>query len=142
MPETGDREFLGSVAIGGDSGQVNRFGQLLQMKSAHALIDLSSPSAPGLIPAGAIPVGVTARVTTTITGVTGWDLGTSADPDRWGAALALPVDTTSDGADWTDPAVEMFTAATDVEIAPVGGAFTAGFVRVIVHYLQATPPTS
>lgn len=103
-------------------------------------------TASGLIPAGAIPIGVTTRVTTAITGATGYDAGDGVDQDAWGANIAVALGTTSDNTDWTGAGaavpLNMYPAANDLVLTPIGGAFTAGVVRVTVHYIDVIAPTS
>lgn len=88
-----------------------------------------------LIPKGAVVVGVTCKVTTLITGATSFDIGTAADPDRFGAGIAVALGTTSDNTNWTAGTIECFTAATSIILTAVGGNFTAGAVYVSVQYL-------
>jgi hypothetical protein len=93
-------------------------------------------------PAGSIPIGVTMRVTTGVTGATGIDVGDGSDQDRWGANIAPALGTVSDNADWTDTTLKVQPAATDVVLTALGSSFTAGAVRLTAHYLEAVPPTS
>jgi hypothetical protein len=112
--------------------------QRLAVTSATATLTAmsgASVTATALIPDGAVVVGVTARVTTAITGATGFEIGTAGDPDRWGDITGTAVGTTSDNRDWTAGTIECFTAATDVVITAKTSDFTAGAMRVVVHYL-------
>ncbi len=102
----------------------------------------ASVSASSLIPAGAVVLGVTARVTTAITGATGFDIGDGVDQDRWGANIATALDTTSDNSDWTAQTITNFASANDVVLTALTSGFTAGAVRVTVHYTSPTAPTS
>ena len=102
----------------------------------------ASVTATGLIPAGAFIIGITARVTTAITGATTWDLGDGTDVDRWGAALALAAGTLVDPTDYTVAGFGQFSSASDVVLTANVANFTAGAVRITVHYLDLTPPTS
>lgn len=96
------------------------------------------------IPAGATVVGVTTRVTTTITGCTSIQIGDGTDVDRFGNAIALTAGTTTTNADWTVTSAPVYAAATVIRITAVGGgaSFTAGAMRVCVYYLAPTAPTS
>jgi hypothetical protein len=96
----------------------------------------ASATATALIPDGAVVVGVTARVTTEITGSTGFLIGTAGDPDRWGDITGTAVGTTSDNTNWTAGTVECFTSATDVVISEKTAAFTAGAIEIAIHYLR------
>ena len=107
--------------------------------SSGATITLSNA-----IPAGCILMGVTARVTTTITGPTSWLLGVIGDTNQWGDTLVLTAGTTVDLTDLvgTSPP-EFFAAATDILITRGSASdFTAGVVSVTVHYIDMTAATS
>ena len=89
-----------------------------------------------IIPAGAVVVGVTCKVTTAITGATSFQLGTAADPDRFGAAIAITLGATSDNRDWTSGTIECFLPATSLVLTANGSNFTGGAVYVSVQYLS------
>jgi hypothetical protein len=89
-----------------------------------------------IIPAGAVVVGVTCKVTTAITGATSFQLGTAADPDRFGATIAIASGTTSDNQNWTSGTIECFPAATSLVLTANGSNFAAGAVYVSVQYLS------
>ncbi len=99
---------------------------------------MSGPSVTltNIIPAGAVVVGVTCKVTTAITGATSFDIGTATDVDRFGAAVGIALGATSDNRNWTSGAVECFPAATSLILTANGGNFTAGAVYVSVQYLS------
>lgn len=96
----------------------------------------ASVTASALIPAGAIVVGVTAKVLTAITGATSWQLGTAADPDRFAAAGGIALGSTTDNRNWTSGALECFLTATDIILTANGSNFTAGAVYVSVQYIR------
>jgi hypothetical protein len=89
-----------------------------------------------IIPAGAVVVGVTCKVTTAITGATSFQLGTAGDPDRFGATIAIAAGTTSDNRDWTSGTIECLPAATSLILTANDSNFTAGAVYVSVQYLS------
>jgi hypothetical protein len=95
----------------------------------------ASVTATGLIPAGAVVMGVTSRVSTLITGADGYQIGTAADADRWADKTGVAVGTTTDNRDWTAGTIENFAAATDVIVTAKTANFTAGAIVVTVHYL-------
>lgn len=99
-------------------------------------------TATNLIPAGSFITGVTIRVTTTITGATTFDIGDGTDVDRWGAAILLPAGTTTSIADFTADGFGQFVAANNVVLTANGANFTAGAVRVTVHYVNLVAATS
>jgi hypothetical protein len=81
-------------------------------------------------------------VTTTITGATSFDIGDGTDVDRWGAAIALTSGTTTSLANITISNPVYYAAATNVVLTANGANFTAGAVRLTVHYLTLTAATS
>jgi len=99
----------------------------------------ASVTATGLIPAGAVVMGVTSKVTIglgTGNGTTGYKIGTGADDDRWGDITGTAAGTTSDNRDWTAGTIECFPAATDVIVTAVGGNFDAtGDIYLSVQYM-------
>jgi len=107
--------------------------RISQTATAGATITLT-----GLIPDGAVVMGVTTKVTTALTGgVTGYQIGTAADPDRWGIATTATLGTTTDNRDWTAGTIECFTAATDVILTATGANFSGtGVIYVSIQYLR------
>jgi hypothetical protein len=99
----------------------------------------ASVTATGLIPAGAVVMGVTSKVTTALgtgNGTTGYKIGTAADDDRWGAITGTATGTTSDNRDWTVGTIECFPAATDVIVTATGGNFNGtGVIYLSVQYM-------
>jgi hypothetical protein len=96
----------------------------------------ASVTATSLIPAGAVVVGVTAKVLTAVTGATSWQLGTAADPDRFAAAGGIALGSTTQNADWTAGGIECFPAATNLILTANGSNFTAGSIQISVQYLR------
>jgi len=95
-----------------------------------------------LIVLGSFIIGVTIRVTTTITGATTFDIGDGTDVDRWGAGIALAAGTTTTIADFTADGFGQFAASGDVVLTANGSNFTAGAVRIVVHNMHLKGPTS
>jgi hypothetical protein len=99
----------------------------------------ASVTAAGLIPAGAVVMGVTSKVTTalgTTNSTAGYKIGTAADDDRWGDIAGTAIGTTSDNRNWTSGTIECFTAATDVIVTATGGNFDAtGVIYLSVQYM-------
>lgn len=96
------------------------------------------------IPAGALVLAVTARVTTTITAAvsTSWSIGTGAIPTDWGTGLAFAAGTTVSGANYVTTTPQIFPAATNVVCTMNVDTATAGAIRTVVYYIDVTPPTS
>ena len=99
----------------------------------------ASVTATALIPAGAVVMGVTSKVTTalgTANGTTGYQVGTAADPDRWGAITGTALGTTSDNRNWTAGTIECFPTATNVIVTATGGNFNGtGVIYLSVQYM-------
>lgn len=99
-------------------------------------------TATNLVPAGSFIIGVTIRVTTTITGATTFDVGDGSDVDRWGAAILLPAGTTTSIVDFTANGFGQFTTANNVVLTVNGADFSAGAIRITVHYINLVAATS
>lgn len=124
-------------------GAVN--GQAFNIETASTnLTGLSgaTATATNLIPAGSIVFGVTVRVTTGITGATTFDIGDGTDVDRWGAARPIAAGTTTTAANFTITSVPIYASATSVVLTANGSNFTAGDVRVTVHFARLTAATT
>lgn len=105
------------------------------------------------IPANSLVLGVTVRVTTGITGInsTALQFGDSTTAARFGSIAAFTAGTTGvglaqlQGGISTDAAGPIVTSATAVRLTLSGGADntpSAGAVRVTIHYISLTAPTS
>ena len=117
------------------------------MKVESASIELTgltgaSVTATNLIPAGSLVLGVSCRVTTAITGASTFDVGDGADVDRFGGAIAISPNTTSDLTDTTVATPPIYAGDTDVVLTANVSDFTAGAVRITVHYITISAPTS
>lgn len=124
-------------------------GQALSIKHVEVSVNTSAGAtvtASNLIPAASLVIGVTARVTTVITGPASWQIGDGTTANKWGNALALTAGTTTSIANFLAAAASptYYLAATNVVLTAVGGggAFTGGAVRLTVHYISLTPATS
>lgn len=96
----------------------------------------------GSLPAGSLIIGVTCRVTTAITGATSFAVGDGTDVDRWGAAIAVTLGTTSTLADCTVTTPPIYATAGAVVLTAGGSNFTGGVVRLTTHYLSVAAATS
>ena len=97
------------------------------------------------IPAGTIVFGLTARVTTEITGCTTFDVG-DADTDLYIDGMAVAAGTTGDlaNSNATLTAPKIYRSVTDLTVTAVGGAanFSAGALRLTIHYIDLVAATS
>lgn len=112
----------------------------------HTLAAAGTSTESGLIPDGALVLGISFRVKEAVTtsGATNtFDIGDGTDADRYGAAIAGAKDTTADGSDATADPTGFATAAGDIVFDGAGAeTFTAGVVRISVVYVQAAAPTA
>lgn len=152
-----DADFLGDVTVAGTlavTGAVTYSAAIESTSAQGSLLTFSTAeteetalsgatvSATDLIPAGAVVVGVVARVTTLITGATTFQIGDGTDADKWGDAIAVAADTTTSAADFTAAGPTLYAAATDVVLTATGSDFTAGAVRLTVHYYTVAAATA
>ncbi len=119
-------------------------GDFMEVKRTQVNFALSSGSSVTVasIPAGSFVVGITARVTTAVTGPTGFDIGDGVDVDRWGNSIAVALGTTVDITDYTASELSLFPTISDIVITSDGVDFTGGVVRIVVHHMSLSAPTS
>jgi len=89
-------------------------------------------------PNQSIILGVSLRVTTTITGATTFDCGDGTTAGRFGGSIGLTAGTTNQGT--IGPSGNY--GSTTVTLTANGANFTAGAVRVCLIYLELIAPTS
>jgi len=108
-------------------------------RATLASVSGATVTATGIIPDGAVVVGVTTKVTVALGtggGTSGYNVGDGSDPDRWGAITGTVAGTSSDNTNWTAGTIQAFTAASDIVITAVGGNFNGtGTIYVSVQYL-------
>ena len=88
------------------------------------------------IPAGALVIGVSARVTTAITGATGFTMGVAAEPSAFGAGFGAGLGTPAE----LPIAPRAFALATPVRVSAEGASFTGGALRLACHILAIGAP--
>lgn len=138
------KEFLTDPEFDSVTARGANGSSLLVTSNSEELTGLTgaSVSTTNLVPAGARLLYVTARVTTTVTGATSFNVGDATWADRWGSAIALAAGTTVDHTDATRDPESWDSAAQDVVLTAVGPNFTGGAVRVVAFYHLPTAPTS
>jgi hypothetical protein len=104
-------------------------------QTLSALSGASATTTGTFIPDGAVVVGVTTRVSTLLTGGTGYTIGDGTDADRWGDITGTAVGTTSDNRDWTAGTIECFTAGGNITLTAKTSNFTAGAIEICAFYL-------
>jgi hypothetical protein len=103
----------------------------------------ASVTASGLIPDGALLLGVTTKVTTALgvtNGTTGYTVGDGSDVDRWGDITGTASGTSSDNTNATVATAigAGFIAAQDVVLTAKTGNFDGtGVIRVTAFFLKA-----
>lgn len=107
------------------------------IEADHTLTIGANSVTGAVIPDKAVVLGVTARVTSAITGVSGWSLGVPGSTDRYGTGYGTALGAFAHGVTGQPQA---YYGATALEITAEGGAFTAGAVRLAVHLQEIVPP--
>ena len=95
----------------------------------------------GGIPANCIVVGITSRVTVVLPALaTNYDVGIGGATTRYTTNASGALYTTAPG---TDDGMRTYTGATDVLVTvDANPADNTGRIRLTVHYISLTPPTS
>jgi filamentous hemagglutinin family protein len=141
------------------TGTVKHLGanaQSTNIKQATVVVTTTAAAtatATNLIPAGATVIDITTRVTTAVTGdagFSGFDVGHSgtaivaADQNAFGDNVTPSVNETTDGTDSTVAGPIKFCTAANVVLTQRGGStFNAGgVVRITVHYISSTAPST
>ena len=134
-----------AATANGSNATVQTASELLTLSTAGLTTDTTA----NLLPAGAIILAVTARITTTITTTTDWKLGDATVADRFTIANATKTSgTTTIGLNqWiaTRTTAGMGpdqAAAAKVRVTCTGSNPGAGAIRITVWYVQLTAPTS
>jgi hypothetical protein len=99
-------------------------------------------TATNLIPDGAFLLGVSTRITTALTGSTGFSVGDGSDADLYGVQAAATQGSTTSNADatatWGNPQL----SAVSPVLTFSGGACTAGAIHVVAHFISIAAATS
>jgi hypothetical protein len=125
---------LNTLATGAN-GSLSKNGILEQFVSG---LSGASVNASVQIPAGALVKAVGMRVTTAITGPTSFEIGVSGTLAMFGSGLGIAAGSTNEGMIAPNP----FYSATTIILTGTGGSFSAGAVRLSIHYELFSPPTS
>lgn len=103
----------------------------------HALSAGSTSLTAAIIPTNAVVLGVTARVTSAISGASTWSIGVSGSPNRYGTMIGAAVNSTALGVTGQPQA---YYSDTEILISADNGAFTGGNIRIAVHLFEVSPP--
>lgn len=91
------------------------------------------------IPAHAMVIGVTGRVTTAVTGtLTDWRLGVSGSDNRYGSGLGLTLGAWVRG---LTTAPQTYFTDTDLVLTGNGGDFASGTIRLAIHLIRLNIPS-
>lgn len=90
------------------------------------------------IPAGALVLAVSLRITETVTGVSSFDCGVSGQPARFGSVANRRAGVTHVGSVAPVPS----DVSEGVRLTARGGSFLTGHVRLAIHYLACRAPWS
>lgn len=135
----------GQVAYSGALGVTGPNGQLAQVKSLSELTTIAAAATTDTaiqMPAGAIVLAVSVRVTVLIPTAATFTVGDSGSAARFntGASVLVAAGTTDKG---TKAGAYYNAGALAVRITPnLTPADATGRVRVTIHYLEISPPTS
>lgn len=95
----------------------------------------------GQLPAGALVIGVTARVTVSITGCTAWSLGSVVMPEAWGRSIDVTAGTTTTGvAILSGGLTPVGLVAQPALLTAIDGTFAGGSVLLRTYYLELGAP--
>jgi hypothetical protein len=106
-------------------------------ETEHALSAGPTSTTGPIIPDKAVVLGVTGRVTQTITGAASWQLGVARATERYGSGFGTAAGAFAQGVTGQPQA---YYGATPLLLTAAGGEFSGGTVRLAVHYLALTPP--
>lgn len=143
------RGLAGWAALGGGSGgpapavdvAVGAAGGTTGLAVAEELLsDLSGASVDSsiVIPNRAIVLGVSSRTVTAITGATSYDCGIAGETWKFGGSLGVAAGSINAGV--IGP--QAFYTDTAVRLTANGASFTAGAVRIAVHYATVGVPSA
>lgn len=112
---------------------------LRQVEIDHAIAAGATSETSAFIPDKAIVLGVTARVIAEISGAASWSLGVSGSPDRYGSGIGVGLNSIVTGVTGSPLA---YYGGSTLLLTGEGGDFDGGTVRIVVHYLELSPPRS
>jgi len=148
----GNLEVQGALQVAGTVAKYTTKGAATWVKTKTESVtfanDASKVTAGSIIVDGAMIMGVSGRVTTTLEGCTAVDVGDGADADLFANDVALAAGSTFTNADAT---AAFSTIANgdrpsdrnaEITVTAVTGNCTAGVVALTVHYIDVTAATA
>lgn len=137
------------IAWGGPLKQAMPNGAVIGLFSATELLTVAaaatSDTVGNLLPAGAVVVAVTCRVTVTIPTATSFTLKSLTDGIVYTGAVGVAAGSTDAGVThWITPSRIQSSVAQKIRLTITGSnpANNSGRVRITVYYFLPTPPTS
>ena len=115
-------------------------GAFTRLRTIEEEISVSGPNtaANTKIPNRAIVLGVSVYDTALISGATAFDVGTSDEPSKFGGSLGINQGDTNVGV--IGPTA--YYADTPIQLSAIGGDFTGGTVRLVLHVIECGPALS
>jgi hypothetical protein len=141
----GNGSVTGNYLHGDINNTINTNGQVFSVKALTELTTIAASATTDTaiqIPAGAIVLAVSVRVTATITCTANFTVGDSGSAARYntGSNVAKTAGTTDVG---TKAGAYYCASATSIRITPdTTPSDNTGRVRVTIHYILVTPPTA
>ncbi|HEX8347512.1 MAG TPA: hypothetical protein VF657_22680 [Actinoplanes sp.] len=120
-------------------------GALIRTKQIELTLTGTSVTWAAAIPAGAIVLGVTGRITQAITGATGYKAGVSGDDDRFVGRPDTTLGATFDPANMAveETFLRYYLVSTAILVGGLAGTtFTGGKIRLTLHYILLSAATS
>lgn len=124
-----------ATAISTTGGGIGGGLAQIQHKEFPVSLNAASNIFSGAIPANSLVLAVRTRVTTAITGATGFQVGVTGAVTRYADKNAVAVGTTVTPADYTETSPRYYAAATDLVVTAKTSNFTGGVMRVTVTYI-------
>lgn len=122
------------VALGANGSKIT----LAVLEQLVSGLSGASVTAPTPIPAGALVLACSARVTTAISGATSFSVGYTGSTSAFGSGLGVAAGSSNEGLVGPNP----FYSAANLVLTAAGSNFTGGAVRLALMYLAFTAPTS
>ncbi|MGF1445570.1 MAG: DUF2793 domain-containing protein [Pikeienuella sp.] len=103
----------------------------------HSISPGSVSTISDAIPDKAVVLGISARVTSEITGAGSWRLGVGGSNNRYGSGFGGAIGSVAEGVTGSPVA---YYGGTDLLITAESGSFSAGALRIAIHYWQISAP--
>lgn len=136
--------LAGSTANRVASQGIGGAGAVIMQKETTLTLTGASVTWVNAIPIGTILLGVQARIQTTITGATGYNLGVTGDISRFAnrndLTAGLAIGPASQAA--TEVSPKWYLGDTSIIVTAKTSNFTAGTMRVVITYIAFNPLTA